>query len=195
MPDIIEQLEVGKKLQEGGIDVDSLRTKLNSVEEEAIEKSKLKKKKQPDVTKEDNIIEKSKDPFKQAEEIINDSLVPKENFKKIQRPEKYPGFDFTEQYQEGQKIFFIRAFEKLGFKELLELKIVSISPKTIIGCEGKKGTLCIGPDVQDRIFTDKKTAIKAYNKIRVRIYKDTESENEIEEMEEIVEEVITEEEE
>ena len=44
MPDIIQQLEEGKKIQEeNGIDTDSLRTKISSEEEKDKEKTKSKR--------------------------------------------------------------------------------------------------------------------------------------------------------
>lgn len=172
MPDIIEQLEAGKKLQEEeGIDAESLRTKVNSSEEETVKKSKQKKEKQ-----QKKKTEELPDPFKQAEQIINhnNELIIKED-----KPEKYPGFDFNNYYEKGQKIFYIRILRKLGVKEFLELKIRTVYPKMIVACEEKKATVCIGPDTKDMIFVDKKLALETYDNVEVTIYKDVNLKDEL----------------
>lgn len=172
MPDIIEQLEAGKKLQEEeGIDAESLRTKVNSSEEETVKKSKRKKKKQ-----QKKKTEELTDPFEQAEQIMNpnNELITKE-----EKPEKYPGFDFNNYYEKGQKIFYIRILRKLGVKEFLELKIRTVYPKMIVACEEKKATVCIGPDTKDMIFVDKKLALETYDNVEVTIYKDVNLKDEL----------------
>ena len=172
MPDIIEQLEAGKKLQEEeGIDAESLRTKVNSSEEETVKKSKQKKKKQ-----QKKKTEELSDPFEQAEQIINPN---NESIVKEDKPEKYPGFDFNNYYEKGQKIFYIRVLRKLGIKEFLELKIRTVYPKTIIACEEKKATVCIGPDTKDMIFVDKKLALEIYDNVEVTTYKDINPKDEL----------------
>lgn len=175
MPDIMEQLEEGKKLQEQGIDIDSLRTKLNSSEEE-------KTTEKQEQTKEEKQ-EEIKDPFEQAEDMLNKSENSEEKpvQQKESKPEKYPGFNFHDNYQVGQKIYYVKAQPELGVKELLELKIRSIYPKTIVACKENKCTQCIGPDTHDMIFTDERSAMKAYNNVKVRTYK-TSSKNDSEDI-------------
>ncbi len=170
MSNIIEQLEAGKKLQEEeGIDTDSLRTKINSSEE--ISEEKMEKPKRGRKKKTEESVEELKDPFEQAEQIMKESTNSKED-KKEEKPEQYPGFDFNDYYEKGQKIFYIRLIEKLGIKELLELKIRTIYPKMIIACEEKSCTQCIGPYAKDLIFTDRQTAVEVYDSIDVKTYKD-----------------------
>ena len=172
MSDIIEQLEAGKKIQEEeGIDIASLRTKVSSNEEKEI-KEKPKNKKKKEQLKDKNIKE---DPFIQAEKIVNDSFDTNDN--EIEKPkdkkqEKFPGFDFNNYYEKGQKIFYIRVRKKLGIKDFLELKIRTIYPKMIVGCEEKRATVCIGPDTKDLIFTDRRSATQAYDNIEIKDFKD-----------------------
>lgn len=176
MPDIIEQLETGKKLQEEeGIDADSLRTKVNSSKEEIAKKPKQKKKKKQEKKVEKGTKELS-DPFEQAEQIMNpnNELITKE-----EKPEKYPGFDFNNYYEKGQKIFYIRVLGKLEVKEFLELKIRTVYPKMIVACEEKKATVCIGPDTKDMIFTDKKSALETYDNVKITTYKDINPKDEL----------------
>lgn len=174
MPDIIEQLEAGKKLQEEeGIDVDSLRTKIGSSEEEVTEKPKRgrKKKEEQLISQEEN----SKDPFEQAEELMKDSKTEtneKSDTSKEQKPDKYPGFDFNNYYAKGQTIYYVKLNNMTGDKEFLELKIRSIYPKFMVACTEKAFAQCLGPDVQDYIFADRYTAVECYNnaKVEQRVY-------------------------
>lgn len=190
MPDIIEQLEEGKKLQEeNGIDVESLRTKVSSDEEDSIEKPKKRSRKKKLDSKEEKETKEqsSEDPFAQAEKILNESETKEDkksdesNDKQQEntKPEKYPGFDFNNYYKKGQKIYYVRVCERLGIKELMELKIRTIYPKMIVACEDKKATQCIGPDTQDMIYTDRYSAVEAYNNIKITAYKDTSVKNEL----------------
>lgn len=177
MSDIIEQLEVGKKIQEEqGIDTDSLRTKIDSseeVSEETKEKSEQKRKKK--TVKES--AKETEDPFKQAEQIMNSSNAKEDE--KEEKLEQYPGFDFNDYYEKGQKIFYIRLIEKLGIKEFMELKIRTIYPKMIIACEEKSCTQCIGPYAKDLIFTDRKTAVEVYDSIDIKAFKDVNIKDEL----------------
>lgn len=190
MPDIMQQLEEGKKIQEeNGIDINSLRTKINSEEEkDKTEKQKSKRGRKKKEQLKDNKHQDNEsipeDPFVQAEKIMNeseekDSDSKKQEDNKEKKPEKYPGFDFNNYYEKGQKIFYIRLIEKLGIKEFLELKIRTIYPKMIIACEEKKSTHCIGPDTQDMIFTDRYSAVEAYNNIKIKSYKDVNVKDEL----------------
>ena len=170
MPDIIKQLEEGKKIQEEeGIDTEALRTKLDSSEEEPKQKTKRKRKPKKQET-EDKIEEQKSE--ESSEQTANEPV-------KEQKPEKYPGFDFNDYYEKGQIIFYVKVHEKLGIKDLLELKIRTIYPKMMVAVEDKKCTHCIGPDTKDMIFVDRKTASEAYNEIDIKTLKDTNPEDEI----------------
>lgn len=171
MPDIMEQLEAGKKLQEeNSIDVNSLRTKIGFTEENAEEKPKQKRgRKKKEIPQQE--INKEMDPFEQAQQIIDESENIKKEIKnnQEQKPEKYPGFNFNDYYEKGQKIFYIRIHEKLGVKELLELKLRTIYPKMLVGVIEKSHAVCIGPETKDRIFMKRNDAVKAYNAINIKI--------------------------
>lgn len=180
MPDIIEQLEAGKKIQEEeGIDIASLRTKVNSGKEQEEEKPKSKHdKKKKEQLKDKN--KKIEDPFAQAEQIINESSESnsKEEAKE-EKPEKFPGFDFNNYYEKGQKIFYIRIHKNLGIKDFMELKIRTIYPKMMVACEEKRATVCIGADTKDLIFTDRKSATQAYDNIETNTFKDINPKDEL----------------
>lgn len=177
MPDIIEQLEAGKKLQEEeGIDVDSLRTKIGSSEEEVAEKPKRGRKKKEELLKEKPVEKKPMDPFEQAEELAKKLAKPERtsssDIDKDVQEEKYPGFDFNNYYTKGQTIYYVKLNNMTGDKEFLELKIRSIYPKFMVACTEKAFAQCLGPDVQDYIFADRYTAVECYNnaKVEQRVY-------------------------
>lgn len=170
MKDIIEQLEEGKRNQENGeFNSEELRTHLES-EEEVKEEVKTPKKRSSKKQKEESQEEVPMDPFAQAEQIIKESTGQTEQPKE-EAPKKElvdPAFDFANFYEKGQKIYYIRVFEKLGTKELLELKVRTVYPRFLVTCEDKKACVCIGYDGKDMIFEDRKEALKVYNKIHVK---------------------------
>jgi hypothetical protein len=161
MPDIIEQLEKGKELLENGdIDIESLKTKITSEEEinniEEKPKRKIKK------TKEDN----ASDNINSSIDASNNSSTPTEPEVK---EEKYPGFDFSTEYEKGQTIFYVRINRIIGEKELMELKIRTVYPKMLVCCMDKACTQCIGPETADRIFRTRYEAVDCYNNTPVEI--------------------------
>ena len=155
MPDIIEQLEAGKKIQEEeGIDTDSLRTKISSEDDE--EKPKKRGRKKKEKTEEEQNIKE--DPFEQVEKIMNETKKEPEEIKD-KKPEKYPGFNFHDYYTKGQKVFYVRVHEALGIKEILELKLRTIYDKMVVGSMEKGACQCIGPDSIN---------VKAYKDVNVK---------------------------
>lgn len=172
MKDIIEQLEEGKRNQENSdIDKESLYTQIGeSIEEKDSTINEKPKRKLRESKKE---LEESVclDPFAQAKEIINQAKneSTKESIKEEKKKNLVdPDFDFADYYEKFDKIYFIRIHEKLGIKDLLELKIRTIYPRFLVTIEDKKACVCIGYNEKDFIFINKKEAIKAYNKIHVK---------------------------
>lgn len=164
MTNIIEQLEIGKKIQEEqGIDSNSLRTKLCSKEEQDSKQNN---------TQDD----KPQDPFEQAEQIINEL---KEKPKEKEETDKYPGFDFNDSYVKGQTIFYVRVHEAIGVKDVLELKLRTIYPKMLVGSLDKGACYCIGPESSDMVFISRKDAVDAYNNINIKAYKDVNFKDEL----------------
>lgn len=165
MPDIIEQLEEGKKIQqEEGIDVKSLRTKIDS-EEIQIEKPKGKRGRKKKVVEPSENISKeteTQDPLQQAEEMLN----PQEEEPR-KKSTKYPDFDFNNFYEKGQIIYFLRALPSMGYKDIIKARIRTIYPDLLIACEEKGMTHCIGVDQKDLIFNTKCDAVIASDKIKV----------------------------
>ena len=179
--DIIEQLEKGKELLESGeIDVESLKTKVESENEEVSEKPKRKRRTSKNNNNVSGVrdIDNDKDNGCSSDRNnINNTVSSDDSSRKPDEPrvEKYPGFDFTTMYSKGQVIFYVKVNELIGEKELQELKLRTIYPKMLVGCLEKAYTQCIGPDTADRIFTNRYDAVQCYDSINIkqRIYKST----------------------
>jgi len=174
--DIIEQLEEGKRaLENGDVNINDLRTHIESSESVSEEIVKQPKKKKSKPVEEQPVQQSSGfDLFAQAEQLIKEQTDPVEQ-KELQseqiKPTKVlqdPDFNFNDFYEKDQTIYFIRYFEKLGSKELLTLKIRSIYPRFMVACEDKQATVCMGPDVKDFIFLDKRLAKEVFEGIKVR---------------------------
>lgn len=165
MANIIKQLEEGKRIQEEqGIDAASLRTKINSEEENEPVKEKKKrgrKKKEEHVEQQEqsSTTEKSSAQVEQATE--------ESESKEEQKPVKHPEFDFNDYYEKGQVIFYIKVNRILGTKDFYSLKIRTIYPNMIVACEEGKAVQCIGYDTKDMIFTSRTIAKQEYDKIEI----------------------------
>lgn len=177
--DIIEQLEKGKEILESGeIDVESLKTKITQEDDKPEEKPKKKRRSSKNNNDADTVHDVSNDKdnnFSDDNNTVSNNISSNDNSREFNEPrvEKYPGFDFTQTYSKGQTIFYVRVNDIIGEKELLELKLRTIYPKTLIGCIEKSYTQCIGPDTADRVFTNRNDALKCYNSIilKQRVFK------------------------
>lgn len=171
--DIIEQLEKGKELLESGeIDVKSLKTKIESEDDKPKEKPKRKRKNSrndndANAVHADNDTESNSSSNDRNDTSNNISSIDNNREPDESRVEKYPGFDFTTMYSVGQIVYYVKVNDIIGEKELLELKLRTIYPKTLIGCIKKSYAQCIGPDTADRVFTNRHEAIKCYDSIHV----------------------------
>lgn len=174
MPDIIKQLEEGKKIQEEqGIDADSLRTKLETEEESTQPKKRGRKKKEKPVDSESD---------NNNEQLIKEDKNPEPKEEQPQKPVENPDFDFNNYYEKDQIIFYIKINKALGTKDFYSLKIRTIYPRLMVACEEGKAVQCIGYDSKDMIFTNRTTAKEEYDKIeitpRFALSKKTEKEEE-----------------
>lgn len=78
-----------------------------------------------------------------------------------------PDFNFAEYYAKGENIYYVSVNDWIGTKELVELKIRTIYPRTIIGYEDNAGCHVIGYNNKDRIFRDKGEAQQYVKTIKV----------------------------
>ena len=76
--------------------------------------------------------------------------------------------DFRNDYEQGQKIYYIEINELCHTKELLELYVGTVYSKVMICWIDKGESHPIGIQDADKIFKDEKEARKYYSKVRVK---------------------------
>lgn len=75
--------------------------------------------------------------------------------------------DFRNDYEKGQKIYYVKINNLCHSKELLELYVGTIYSKVMVCWEDKGASYSIGIDDIDKIFFTEKEARKYYQKVRV----------------------------
>lgn len=76
--------------------------------------------------------------------------------------------DFRNDYEQGQKIYYVEINELCHTKELLELYVGTVYSKVMICWVDRGESHSIGMDDADKIFKDEKEAKKYYSKVRVK---------------------------
>lgn len=76
--------------------------------------------------------------------------------------------DFRNDYEKGQKIYYVEINELCHTKEVLELYIGTVYSKIIIAWVDRGEAHTIGIEDADKIFRDEKEAKKYYSKVRVK---------------------------
>ena len=76
--------------------------------------------------------------------------------------------DFRNDYESGQKIYYIEINELCHTKELLELYVGTVYSKIMIAWVDRGEAHTIGIEDADKIFRDEKEARKYYQKVRVK---------------------------
>lgn len=78
-----------------------------------------------------------------------------------------PDFDYRNIYHHGDKIFYVLVEPTLGIKEIAELTVSTVYPRTVIAYYPKGKSLCIAYSEQDKIFFSRKEATEYFNSITV----------------------------
>ena len=76
--------------------------------------------------------------------------------------------DFRNDYEQGQKIYYVEINELCHTKELLELYVGTVYSKVMICWVDRGEAHTIGIEDADKIFRDEKEAKKYYAKVRVK---------------------------
>lgn len=76
--------------------------------------------------------------------------------------------DFRNDYEQGQKIYYIEINELCHTKELLELYVGTVYSKVMICWVDRGESHPIGIEDADKIFREEKEARKYYSKVRVK---------------------------
>lgn len=75
--------------------------------------------------------------------------------------------DFRNDYESGQKIYYVEINELCHTKEVLELYVGTVYSKVIIAWVDRGESHSIGIEDADKIFREEKEAKKYYSKVRV----------------------------
>ena len=75
--------------------------------------------------------------------------------------------DFRNDYESGQKLYYVEINELCRTKELLELYVGTVYSKVMIAWVDRGEAHTIGIEDADKIFRDEKSAKKYYSKVRV----------------------------
>lgn len=100
----------------------------------------------------------------QSAEQVSDTYIQKA---KEQGKENWEQ-DFRNDYERGQKIYYIEVNELCHTKNLLELIVGTVYSKVMICWVDRGESHSIGIDDADKIFREEKEARKYYSKIKVR---------------------------
>jgi hypothetical protein len=76
--------------------------------------------------------------------------------------------DFRNDYESGQKIYYVEINPLCHTKEILELYIGTVYSKIMVCWVDKGEAHSIGMDDADKIFRDEKSAKKYYSKVRIK---------------------------
>ena len=76
--------------------------------------------------------------------------------------------DFRNDYEKGQKIYYIEINPLCHTKEILELYVGTVYSKMIVAWIDRGEAHCIGIEDADKIFKEEKEAKKYYSKVRVK---------------------------
>ena len=75
--------------------------------------------------------------------------------------------DFRNDYESGQKIYYVEINELCHTKEVLELYVGTVYSKVIVAWVDRGESHSIGIEDADKIFRDEKEAKKYYQKVRI----------------------------
>lgn len=75
--------------------------------------------------------------------------------------------DFRNDFEKGQKIYYVKVNDLCHSKELLELYVGTVYSKILVCWEDRGASYSIGIDDMDKIFREEKEARKYYQKVRI----------------------------
>lgn len=99
-------------------------------------------------------VEKAEDePQKESRMMTHDEFCEKELQEAHEKGFEDPDFDFRQEYFKGQQIYYVRIFRtRIREKRIIPLKVRTVYPRSIVGCEDKGQCVCMGYQERDQIF-------------------------------------------
>jgi len=99
-----------------------------------------------------------------GEDEVSDNMIKRAKERGLTNWEE----DFRNDYERGQKIYYVEINDLCHTKELLELYVGTVYSKVMIAWVDRGEAHTIGIDNADKIFRDEKEARKYYQKVRVK---------------------------
>lgn len=99
-----------------------------------------------------------------GEDEVSDNMIKRAKERGLENWEQ----DFRNDYEKGQKIYYVEINDLCHTKELLELYVGTVYSKVMIAWIDRGEAHTIGIDNADKIFRDEKEARKYYQKVRVK---------------------------
>lgn len=99
-----------------------------------------------------------------GEDEVSDNMIKRAKERGLENWEQ----DFRNDYEKGQKIYYVEINDLCHTKELLELYVGTVYSKVMIAWVDRGEAHTIGIDNADKIFRDEKEARKYYTKVRVK---------------------------
>lgn len=87
-----------------------------------------------------------------------------------------PDFDFRSYYQDGDKVYLVRHYQRLQTKELVCVKLRTIYARSMVGVVDKQYCQCIGYSDKDNIFYNEKDALSYFDSINARVQNEDDEE-------------------
>lgn len=76
-------------------------------------------------------------------------------------------YNFTEHFSKKETVYYVRVLEKLGIKEIREVKIRTLYEDLLIGTLKSKQTICVFRATASLVFKTRAEALEAYNAIEI----------------------------
>ena len=99
-----------------------------------------------------------------GEDEVSENMIKRAKVRGLENWEQ----DFRNDYEKGQKIYYVEINDLCHTKELLELYVGTVYSKVIIAWVDRGESHTIGIDNADKIFRDEKEAKKYYQKVKVK---------------------------
>ena len=80
-----------------------------------------------------------------------------------------PDFDYRNFYQQGDKVYLVRYYDKIKIKEVLYLTLRTIYPRSMVGVIDKQCCQCMSISDRDNIFYNHIDAMNYFNSIEADV--------------------------
>ena len=87
-------------------------------------------------------------------------------------------YSFVEHFNINETVYYVRVLERLGIKEIQEMRVRTLHDDLLIGVLENKQAMCVFKTTAPVVFKNRDEALKAYNAIKVPKFTFTKETNE-----------------